>query len=126
MAPLHTLPPISATNHWPPPLAISSEVLDACRAAALQLGGPTVKSLGVTSAIRGEGRTTVAIAMAMIQRKDYGRRTLLLEMDFDNPTLAGQLGVERWPGLAELVRGEATLQDVLHPFADDIAAVTMG
>ena len=67
-----------------------------------------------------------AIAMAMIQRKDYGRRTLLLEMDFDNPTLAGQLGVERWPGLAELVRGEATLPDVVHPFADGIAAVTMG
>ena len=126
MAQLHELQLPSRTNHRPPPVAISSEVLDACSAAALQLGGPTVKSLGITSAIRGEGRTTVAIAMAMIQRKDYGRRTLLLEMDFDNPTLAGQLGVERWPGLAELVRGEATLPDVVHPFADGIAAVTMG
>jgi Mrp family chromosome partitioning ATPase len=119
---------LSRANHRPPPLAasIGSEVLEACSAATLQLGGPTLKSLGITSAIRGEGRTTVAIAMAMIQRRDYSRRTLLLEMDVDNPTLAGQLGVDQWPGLTQLIRGEAALKDVVHPFADDIAAVTMG
>jgi Mrp family chromosome partitioning ATPase len=128
MAQLPELQLLPRTNHRPAPAAasISSEVLEACSAATLQLGGPTLKSLGITSAIRGEGRTTVAIAMAMIQRQDYSRRTLLLEMDFDNPTLARQLGVEMWPGLTELIRGEATLKDVVHPFADGIAAVTMG
>jgi Mrp family chromosome partitioning ATPase len=107
-----------------PPIA--RPILDACSGAALQLGGPTLKSLGVTSTIRGEGRSTVAIGMAIVQRKDFGRKVLLLELDFENPGLALQLGADVWPGLAELTRGEATVDQVVHPFADGIGLVTVG
>src|SRR5215469_3082396 len=63
-------------------------MLDACRAASRLIGGPNLRELGVTSALRGEGRTSVALAMAAVQRQDFGRRVALVEMDCENPTLA--------------------------------------
>jgi Mrp family chromosome partitioning ATPase len=105
---------------------IPRPVLEACSAAALQLGGPALKSLGVTSTIGGEGRTTVAIGMALVQRKDFGRKVLLLELDFENPSLAAQLGADVWPGLSNLTQGEANIEQVVHPFADGIGLVTVG
>jgi Mrp family chromosome partitioning ATPase len=112
----------------PPTLveAIGSPMLEACSAASLRFGGPTLKSLGVTSTIRGEGRSTIAIAMAVVQRRDYGRKVLLLDMDFDKPSLTRQLGPGAWPGLSELLRGEATREQVIHSSTDGIGVVTVG
>ena len=128
MKPMPELQLLSRTRDRPPLLAasIGSRVLEACGPASLRLGGPTLKSLGVTSTIRGEGRSTVALAMALIQQRDYGRKVLLLELDSDSPTLAERLGAEVWPGLPELLRGEATLKDVVHPLADGISVATVG
>jgi Mrp family chromosome partitioning ATPase len=111
-----------------PPRAptIAGPILEACSAAALQLGGPTLKSLGITSTIRGEGKTIVAMGMAVVQRKDFARKVLLLELDVDHPDLALQHGADLWPGLSELVMGEATIEQVIHPLADGIAVVTIG
>jgi Mrp family chromosome partitioning ATPase len=119
---------LEATSTRRPPHAptIAGPILEACSAAALQLGGPTLKSLGVTSTIRGEGKTIVAMGMAVVQRKDFGRKVLLLELDFDHPALAIQHGADVWPGLSELVMGEATIEQVIHPLADGIAIVTVG
>ena len=105
---------------------VASRLVDACSAPSLQLGGPTLRSLGVTSAIRGEGRTSLAVAFAVVQRKDYGRRSLLVEMDFDHPGLARRLGLDAAPGLSEVVRGEASLEDVVQPIDDGIGAITVG
>jgi Mrp family chromosome partitioning ATPase len=106
--------------------AIDRRILDACSVPSLQLGGPSLRALGVTSAIRREGRTTVAIAMVVVQQQDYGRRPVLLEMDFDNPVLAKRLGLRAVPGLSELARGEAALDDVLQALPDKVAVITAG
>ena len=105
---------------------VPSPMLEACRAASLKIGGPQLERLGVTSAIGGEGRTSVAIAMAMVQYEDYGRRAVLVDMDLDNPTLARRLGANPWPGLNELVRGEASLQQVIQPIEEGISFIATG
>src|SRR2546430_8763431 len=49
------------------------------------IGGPKLTSIGVTSALRGEGRTSVALALAAVQREDFGRSVILVDMDLENP-----------------------------------------
>ena len=82
-------------NVWPPHVAapsttdsatptvpwVRSEVLDACVVALRRMGGAKLRSVGVTSAGRGEGRSTVAAAMAVIQATEYVRKTIYIELD---------------------------------------------
>lgn len=106
---------------------VATAMLEACRAASLQIGGPTITRLGITSSIRGEGRTSVALAMARIQREDYGRTVLLLDLDFDNPKLANLCNGRAWPGLAELAHaGDPWLEEVIQPIADGITLIAAG
>lgn len=105
---------------------IPGPMLEACRAASRLIGGPNLRLLGITSALRGEGRTSVALAMAAVQRQDFGRRVVLVEMDFENPTLARTDNLEPWPGLAELSRGEATATQVMQRLRNGVQVVTLG
>lgn len=105
---------------------IPAGMLEACRAATRLIGGPSLRCLGVTSALRGEGRTSVSLAMAAIQRLDFGRRVALVEMDFENPTLARSHNLDPWPGLAELARGEAPPARVMQRVRDGVHVVTVG
>jgi Mrp family chromosome partitioning ATPase len=100
-------------------------MLEACRAASLQIGGPTLSRLGITSSIRGEGRTSVALAIALVQREDYGRSVLLVDLDFENPKLARLCGCRPSPGLFELSRG-APLADVEQWVGDGISFIAPG
>jgi Mrp family chromosome partitioning ATPase len=106
--------------------SVPGEVLEACREASLLIGGPQLRRLGVTSTLREEGRTTVALAMAQVQQAEFGRRVAILDMDFEKPSLARLHGLEPWPGLAELSRGTAGLDDVMQPVAEGIHLVAAG
>jgi Mrp family chromosome partitioning ATPase len=101
-------------------------MLEACRVASLQIGGPTLASLGVTSAVRGEGRSWVAHALARVQEEDYQRRVALLDLDLEMPALARRLGASPSPGLAELAEGSAALEDVLQPLSPRVTLIAAG
>lgn len=80
------------------------------------------KSLLVTSTIPGEGKTTVAINLALAHAQT--RRTLLIDGDMRRPQVARRLGLAPGlKGLANLVAGEATLDDCLHTVADSTLLV---
>lgn len=105
---------------------VPPQMVEACRAASRLMGGPNLRGVGVTSALRGEGRTSVALAMAAVQRRDYGRTVAVVEMDFENPVLASRLGANSWPGMAELARGESSAADVLQRLSEGVYVVTSG
>jgi Mrp family chromosome partitioning ATPase len=105
---------------------IPRQMLEVCRSASLLLGGPNIRRLGVTSALRQEGRSSIALSMAIVQREDYGRTVALVDMDLENPTLARRFGLEQWPGLAELTRREAKVEEVLKPLSDGVLVVPSG
>src|SRR5258708_25710473 len=67
---------------------IPRQMLEVCRSASLLLGGPNLRRLGGTSALREEGRTSIALAMAVVQREDYGRTVALVDIDLENPSVA--------------------------------------
>lgn len=69
--------------------------------------------IGVTSAIRGEGRSTVALGLATTLAHDLdGTKVFLVDADFDHPTLSKHFDGEGLPGLAEVLRGERLLGSV--------------
>jgi Mrp family chromosome partitioning ATPase len=101
-------------------------MIEACSYAMHKLGGPKMGRLGVLSSVRGEGRTSIAAAMAYVQSRDYGRSTLLLDADFDGPNLASVFGLASSPGLAEVVRGRAGIDEALHHVDEGLTVMTAG
>ena len=112
--------PLDARQGIPQPM------LEACRGASRMMGGPGLRFLGITSALRGEGRTSVAMAMAAVQRQDFGRKVVLVDMDFESPSLAKAHNLKSWPGLAELSRGEAPVTQVVQRLRNGSQVVTVG
>jgi Mrp family chromosome partitioning ATPase len=105
---------------------VSSRIIEACSFAMHSLGGPALDRIGVVSALRGEGRTSIAIAMAIAQAHDYGRSALLLDFDFDGPGLAPMFDLEAGPGVADVVRGRSSVDGVLHHVARGVTVMPAG
>lgn len=83
-------------------------------------------TLGFTSALRGEGRTTIALAAAIAERFDFGRKTVLVDLDFTKPSLGTRTGALPCPGLAEYLRGEAALADCICWQDDRLGVIPAG
>ena len=106
---------------------VSPSVLAACRQASLNLGGPDLQTLGLTSTSRAEGRTTVALAMALVHARDYCRRVVLVDFtNFDSLSLAGRLGMKRDPGLAEIVLNGMPPPLARQPVGDGLTLISAG
>lgn len=67
----------------------------------------------VTSAVNGEGKTTLTAQLAMSLAR-AGRRTLLVDFDLRRPTFDEVFGLPRAPGLSEVLRSEADLANCIH------------
>lgn len=117
---------VRAQRSAPAGLAADPELVEAVRKTMLALGGTRVHRLGVTSALRGEGRTSIALAIAMVQELDFGRHCILVDLDLESAAISRRTGVPPWPGLCELVRGEASFEDVVRPISDGISVVAAG
>ena len=70
-------------------------------------------SFVVTSAMPGEGKTTTAVNLALAMA-DSGRRTLLIDADLRNPSVAKALGMEGSVGLTTVLLGDAPVHDVIQ------------
>ncbi len=70
----------------------------------------------VTSAVAGEGKTTLACHLAASLARG-GLRTLLLDADMRRPTAHHLFELPLKPGFAELLQGQATADEVLRPTA---------
>ena len=72
-----------------------------------------VDSLLVTSALTAEGKSTVALNLAIVEALTGNRNVLLSELDLRRPSLANRLGIAAAPGTAEVLSGNASLEDAL-------------
>lgn len=61
--------------------------------------------IGVTSSMRGEGKSTTAINLSYVFA-EKGSKVLLIDADLRIPSIAKKLGIDSSPGLADLLRGK--------------------
>jgi capsular exopolysaccharide synthesis family protein len=70
--------------------------------------------LAITSALPGEGKTMTAVNLAMVMAMSLGRRVLLVDCDLRDPRVHKTLGIPIKAGLAEVLRGEVSLDEALY------------
>ena len=70
------------------------------------------KTIMVTSALPGEGKTTTAVNFA-VSMSDLGKRVVIVDTDLRQPNVHRALRMKRGPGLADVLQGEEKLSDVI-------------
>lgn len=71
------------------------------------------KVIGITSSLRGEGKSTTAINIAYTIAQT-GKKVLLMEGDLRLPTLAKRLQIDAKPGLSNLLAGQCSGNKILQ------------
>lgn len=110
------------------PVSIPAGSLDHARDVALTLlrtfADKPSYVLGVTSAVRGEGKTTISVALAEVMAADFGLETVLVDGNAERswqPT-----GGDDMPGLSDWLVGAATLDQVLRRVHDKCSSLAFG
>jgi Mrp family chromosome partitioning ATPase len=93
-----------------------------------------LKTILVTSALEGEGKTTVASNLAVAMAGSSDKRVLLIDGDSKRPSVAKTFGIAPVKGWKELVNGECDAADAIFRLkpsglfvcADDILSLTRG
>lgn len=104
---------VARTEEVAHPVILPPRFIDRCRQAYLRIkydpaSGP--RQIGVTSALYGEGKTSIAIGIATAIAADTRQPTVLLECDLEHASFDRYLGFQPSPGLTEWLDGEARLR----------------
>ncbi len=71
--------------------------------------------IAITSSIPKEGKSVTTMNLAWVTSEIKHFRVLMIDGDFRRSSLANMMGISEYPGLADLLRGEARLEDVIRP-----------
>lgn len=85
-----------------------------------------VHTVGVTSAVAGEGKTLAALLVSHALATNSRRPVLLVECDWQRPTLSRDLNLPASPGLSEWLRGTTDRSEVRHQIMSNLAVVPAG
>lgn len=121
LTPLALLPRLAARAAGPPEAQLlerpGGRLAEGVRAVLASLLAQPSATRGrvvmVASCLPGEGKTTLAMCLGRLAAGE-GLKTLLIDADLRRPRVKELLGPESRPGLAELLRGECTLETVLR------------
>jgi len=103
---------------WFPNSSVAEQYRVAATRLALVRGKGPSTVVAVTSAVKGEGKTTTVINLGYTMARDLGKRTLLLDCDFICPMLHKYAEtIPRW-GLADCLVDDIPLDDCLTRFKD--------
>ena len=65
--------------------------------------------IGVTSAMRGEGKSTTSVNLSYVMAES-GKKVLLIDGDMRIPSVAKKMGIENTFGLTDLLKGAGSVQ----------------
>jgi capsular exopolysaccharide synthesis family protein len=96
------------------PQSFVAEQFRTLRARLDSLGAThPLRTIAVTSADEGDGKTMAAVNLALVMSMGVGRRIALVDCDLRNPRVHESLGLRVEAGLAEVLRGTAEVEDAL-------------
>lgn len=105
------------TKWWPNSLMAEQYRVAATRLALLT-GEKRSAAVAVTSAVKGEGKTTTTVNLGYTLARDLGKRTLLLDCDFGCPLPDSYLVTPPQWGLADLLLKDVPFEECLSGFGD--------
>ncbi len=91
--------------------AVLSESVAGIRANLLRVDD--VRVVMVTSAVGGEGKTTVATQLAMSLAR-AGKRTALVDFDLPRPSVSTVFNLALEPGICDVLRRECEIDDIVN------------
>jgi capsular exopolysaccharide synthesis family protein len=84
-----------------------------------------IKTLVVTSAVPGEGKSSTACGLAVLFA-EAGKRVLIIDADLRRPRIAEYLGLEGAVGLTTVLVGKASVDDVVQRYGTDLWVLSSG
>jgi len=91
------------------------ESVDAARTVLIHAARTAgVRTVMITSAVKGEGKTSLACQLAMSLAR-AGRRTILVDCDFRKSSIHRVFETEASPGVSEVIRGELAAPAAVRP-----------
>lgn len=107
--------------------AAPTALIQGCREALQRLAiDGTVQHLAVTSSIRGEGRSSIAAGLAIVSALDHELRTVLVDLDLENPTQHRRFGVGEVSGINDLTDNDVDVEDQLQPIVKGLWLMSAG
>lgn len=86
----------------------------------------SVRSLGFTSAVGGEGKSFLSAVTAGILANDSNASVTLLECNWEHPSLHDYFGFPSVPGLAEWLRDECQEMNIRHRVDNNLTVIPAG
>ena len=103
-----------------------SEAFSSVRTALSLAGADGLpKSLAFTSTQQGEGKSTACLATGLSLGRQ-GRKIIILDLDLRRPSQHRFADVTRDIGASDLMVGNATIEQVLHPLAPNVSVIAGG
>lgn len=113
---LHPDPKIMRANRIVAPALDTSEadIFRMLRTQVLKrMKQRNARTLGICSALEGEGKSLVALNLAISLSQVDNRTVLLVELDLHRPSLLKSLGLSTEKGIDDVLAGEAEISDCL-------------
>ncbi len=86
----------------------------------------TMPTIGVTSAMDGEGKSTIALGISTAMAADLDIPIVLVELNLTRPTIHKSMGIPPQPGLSEYLRGECPLPSALRQITENLFVLPAG
>jgi succinoglycan biosynthesis transport protein ExoP len=113
LSPSHNL-----VTKWRPLSMVSEQFRVAATRLALMVADRPHTVIVVTSAVKGEGKSSTAVNLGYVLAQDLGKSTVLIDGDLKNPTLHSYVAVASEPGLTDLLLGTQPLDCCVQPLGE--------
>jgi capsular exopolysaccharide synthesis family protein len=85
-----------------------------------------MKTITITSAGKGEGKTTTALNLAVASAQ-IGKKVLLLDADLRNPSIHLSFGMDNTSGLTNFLTGQCSAKEIIREaYLDNLSVITSG
>ncbi|MDF0673231.1 MAG: AAA family ATPase [Nitrospira sp.] len=103
---------------WQPRSIAAEQYRMAATKLVLSTEGRQSTVVEITSALMGEGKTTTVVNLGYTIARDFKKKTLLIDCDFQRPALHHYAGVPMRAGLIECLEAQASLEDCVSAIDD--------
>jgi succinoglycan biosynthesis transport protein ExoP len=109
-------PDLNLVSKWRPTSVVAEQFRVAATRLTLMAGDRKNTVVVVTSAVKGEGKSSTVVNLGYVLARDLGKSTLIIDCDLKRPVVHAYTGVTSEPGLAEFLHGDQPIDACIQRF----------